>query len=274
MHEPERVVWNIANIKKVGSYTNSTALGSDAYDLETSADGYKIYVTKKVARNVVTLNLTDEWNVANITSYATSAVFFSNTSARLRGITLDETGEYMYLADTSTTGGGPIIREYYLSTAWLVSSYTYNAQNYNFVPDIRRGLTSTDDKYRFYAAGSTNYDYVWQYNMSSPRDVTSYDNNDHLDMGTYEIRGLAMSKDGKHLYTAYYDTNLSKTMLKHTVLTVAHEVDSGVESTETSDILNADVGSTVAGIAVDKNRGRFLYAVQADGNTVYQYALG
>ena len=125
-------------------------------------DGTKMYICGYTSDNVLEYNLSTAWDVSTA-SY--SQAFNVNTQEGApRGIVFKPDGTKMYIAGSN----GDEINEYDLSTAWDVSTATFNQ---NFRESIIQETLLTDvffkpDGTRFWITGRTN-DTVYQYNIRS-----------------------------------------------------------------------------------------------------------
>jgi DNA-binding beta-propeller fold protein YncE len=125
-------------------------------------DGTKMYVTGYTGDDVNEYDLSTAWDISTA-SY--SQVFSVNSQeAAPRGIVFKTDGTKMYIAGSS----GDDINEYDLSTAWDVSTASFNQ---NFRENIVAEGQLTDiffkpDGTRFWITGRTN-DTVYQYNIRS-----------------------------------------------------------------------------------------------------------
>jgi 6-phosphogluconolactonase (cycloisomerase 2 family) len=125
-------------------------------------DGTKMYVTGYTSDNVLEYDLSTAWDVS--TASYSQAFSVNSQEAAPRGVVFKTDGTKMYIAGSN----GDEINEYDLSTAWDVSTATFNQ---NFKESIVQETVLTDvffkpDGTRFWITGRTN-DNVYQYNIRS-----------------------------------------------------------------------------------------------------------
>ena len=128
-------------------------------------DGTKMYVVGYTSDNVNEYDLSTDWDVSTASySQAFSLVSPVNYEAAVRGIVFKTDGTKMYITGSS----GDDINEYDLSTAWDVSTATFNQF---FQESVKPETNQTDvffkpDGTRYWVTGRT-WDRVYQYNIQS-----------------------------------------------------------------------------------------------------------
>ncbi len=105
----------------------STSLSVDSVsDMAFSSDGTKLYLLKRVSeggtieRTVVEVRLTEAWNLDSIDESTLYELSITNNGPM--GMTLSTDGHYLYITGTDET-----VLQYYLSTAYGLTSASYQA---------------------------------------------------------------------------------------------------------------------------------------------------
>jgi hypothetical protein len=117
-------------------------------------------------------------------------------------------GTKLYIIDDVTN----YIYEYDLSTAFDISTASYNNVSYNLTSEDNnaRGLFFKPDGTKMYVSGGNNWDAVAQYSLSTPWDLStvSYDNKRHSvsSQGESIPVGVAFYNNGRKMIVAGYAT--------------------------------------------------------------------
>jgi len=100
--------------------------------------------------------------------YASKSVSVGTQEAAPQGFDFSEDGTKMYVA-----GVAEIVYQYTLSTAWDVSTATYDSVSYSITEESTlKGFALGDSGTKFYAVGYGS-DTVFQYTMSTPYDLST-----------------------------------------------------------------------------------------------------
>ena len=180
------------------------------------------------------------------------------------GLWFKTDGTKMYVIGTS----GDAVNEYNLSTAWDVSTASYNQEfSVSSQESTPTGVSFKYDGTKMYIIGLSN-DSVFQYSLSTAWDVStaSYENKSFSTQTQIAYpQGLYFTSDGTKFYTCGY---VSDDAAQYT-LSTAWDV-STASHTNTLD-LAADE-ATLRGVAL-KSDGTKFYTIGSTTDTVRQYSL-
>ena len=161
-------------------------------------DGTKMYVAGNNNKNVNEYDLSTAWDISTAVY---SQAFYVGTQAtgQVSTLAFKPDGTKMYVG----TAAPDIIYEYDLSTAWDVSSSTYN-QNLDVQANVTTayGLEFKPDGTRMYIL-DYSYQEVNEYELSTAWDVSSGSYLREVTVnaaGQTQSWGLALSSDGEKLY--------------------------------------------------------------------------
>jgi hypothetical protein len=159
--------------------TFTETIGINSYDIEFSSDGLYMYM-HDYATSIYRYPLSTAWDLTTASSYDQNPGFSTNTSAFVN-YKFGDSGTKLYLAQNST----PIsIDQYNLSTAWSLTSATYNSSF-----SVTSQISSTNYPFALKSDGTKFYNGVsntiYQYSMSTPWSIStsSYDSKS-LDLST------------------------------------------------------------------------------------------
>jgi len=179
-------------------------------------DGTKMYVTGNNTKNVNEYNLSTAWDVSTAVY---SQLFYVGTQAtgQVSTLAFKPDGTKMYAG----TAASDIIYEYDLSTAWDVSTSTYN-QNLDVQTNVTTayGLAFKPDGTRMYIL-DYSYQEVNEYELSTAWDISSGSYLREVTVnaaGQTQSWGLALSSDGQKLYVASAQTD---TVYQYSIATPA-----------------------------------------------------
>lgn len=152
--------------------TISSGSMSRPYGFAFKSDGTKVYVVDDNATGVYQFSLSTPFDVS-ATSITYDNVTFSlssTASSTPSSIQFKTDGTKMYILDESPDN----IYEYNLSTAWDLSTASYNSVNLNTssVEGFPKGIAFKPDGTKMYVTGSQN-DSVFQYTLSTAWDLST-----------------------------------------------------------------------------------------------------
>jgi DNA-binding beta-propeller fold protein YncE len=194
--------WDISTHgSTVSSFTTNQSTNIAPRNLFFKTDGTEMYVGDGLSDRVVQYSLSTAWDL----STASYTQFFSvqNEQGVFRAMCFDDSGENMYICGVA---GGDNLDRYTLSTAWDISTCSYNSTSATISSAIEpSGLfIKGDDGTKIFTIDVKN-DSVVQWNLSTAYSITS-DVGQTADssfyIGTQESRpvGLYISPDGEHMY--------------------------------------------------------------------------
>lgn len=132
-------------------------------------DGTKFYVADNGSDAVYEYVMSTAWDLSTA-SYNSVSFSVSSQDATPQGFTFKADGTKMYVVGFSNTS----IFQYSLSTAWDLSSASYDAVSFNFSSQETQGriLSFNPDGTKMFFIGTAN-DTVYQYSLSTAWDVSS-----------------------------------------------------------------------------------------------------
>jgi sugar lactone lactonase YvrE len=173
-------------------------------------------------------------------------------------------GTRMFVLDS----GNEDVHEYHLSTAWDISSASYDSSFYvNSQETGANGLYFSSDGYNFMIVGS-NSDQVHRYAMTTPWDVsTASFASDEVSVSSQDDFpvGLAFSPDGLNMYVG---GGANDAIFQYS-LSVPWDVSGASYASKSLDF-------TVDGNPGDldfRHDGRYLYLLGTNGDDLYMYYL-
>jgi len=242
--------WNISTASFVQSYVLSVSETS-YNDLYISSDGTKMYVIGSSSDSVLQYTLSTGWDISTATFLESFIVSGQDTTPQ--GLFFKPDGSQMYIVGSATDaiyqyvlGGFSVssqdgnmggiafktdgtkmyligqindtIFEYSLSTAWNISTATYQKNFYVGARDTTpTGLFFSSDGTQMFFVGNNN-DSVYQYQLS-----TAWDTSTLTYLRTYSFaaqetlpNGLFFSSDGTQMYIAGNNTD---SVLQYTLST-------------------------------------------------------
>jgi len=179
------------------------------------------------------------------------------------GIAFNNDGSKLYVVGIEYHN----VYEYYLTTPYDISTGTYNDYlSVSSQDGHTRGIAFNNDGSKLYVVGE-DYDKVYEYNLSTPYDISTGTYNDYLSVSSQDSspQGIAFNNDGSKLYVVgsandkVYEYNLS----------TAYDISTGVYNDYLS-VSSQD--GTPTGIAFN-NDGTKLYVVGSANDKVYEYNL-
>lgn len=225
------------------------------------SDGTKMYTIGTSESRVYQYSLSTAWD-ASTASYDSVNYSYSSQSTSARGLFFKSDGTKMYIPNNSTN----IIYQYSLSTAWDISTASYDNKSANLSTQIGslHDFTLTSDGTTLFAADVDSE--VYQYTLSTAHDIStaSYASktlDTSSEITTFQ-RFLFVSPDGVTLIAGDYTTLFSYTM------STAKDL-----STASYDSVSFDASTQEAQIRAIafKTDGSKMYLAGQD-QSVYQYS--
>ena len=243
--------------------STETAEPSDIY---FSSDGTKMFIFDDLYTNnhVFQYDLTTAWDV--------STAEYNNVSLSLTDVTQLEAGQFsadgtkMYISEA----GLQDILQYTLSTAWDISTASYDSITYdpNEIGQID-AFTFSHDGTKMYLS-PTSGGVVYQYSLSTPWSLSNvaYDGKS-FDFSTQNsnVKGLYFTEDGYNIISIDY--NSSK--LYYYQMASPFDISTAHYTDVSFSLLNED--TQWYGFYVEPSQSK-LYAVTRNLDTVFQYTIG
>ena len=256
--------YNLADASYDNVTANISSQGTNARSVRFKTDGTKMYFLHGTGDAVYQYALSTAWD-ASTASYESKS--FSTTSQETNpyGLFFKSDGTKMYIM-----GATDAIYQYTLSTAWDVSTASYDSVSFSVASQHTGALGiyfSSDGDY-FYITGNTP-DTVFQYNMSTAWDLStaSYSSNSKsVSSESHFPVAVAFNNDGTKMYVA----NGSSTYIVYQYsLSTAWDV-----STASYDSVSFDLAQSTYQLwsfTFGKD-GEKLYTGYNSGGSIYQYS--
>jgi DNA-binding beta-propeller fold protein YncE len=166
----------------VYQYTLSTAwdLSTASYDsvsfsisgannsIYFKTDGTAFYASNGADDTIYQYTLSTAWDLSTA-SYASKSFSTATQDSLSYGVTLDSTGNKLYVVGLTTT---PRVMQYTLSTAWDISTASYDNLTFTVSEDTAPVKTFfTSDGNKMFVLGTTN-DTIYQYSTVTPATIT------------------------------------------------------------------------------------------------------
>ena len=229
------------------TFTNAPASGTAA--------GFALAVTGA--------NVGEGYDIANA-SYDSKSFDISGQETLASALFFKPDGTKMYM----TGGNADSVFEYDLSTAFDVSTASYNNVSYYYgaPPGITEALFFRADGLKWYSIDRGD-DKVFEYNMSTAWDITSSSLNQSLDISNKEAtgRGLFFSSDGTKMYICGAGLSTANQYNLSTAWDISTASHSSTFSVSSQDVFPH-------GISI-KSDGTKMYIIGSNTDSVYQYSL-
>jgi len=246
------------------SFSNATQDGS-VYDLKFKSDGTKMYLLGNATDTVYQYSLSTAWDLSTA-SYDSVSFSVTTQEDNPYGLYFKDDGTKMYMIGfTNDT-----VYQYTLSTAWDLSTASYDSVSYSAATQIVSGMSlafSTDGTKMHIVNNSDST--VYQYTLSTPWVVSSasYDSVS-FSFATQNTNPTEMyfKSDGLMLYLV---STLGDIVYQYRLYTARNV------STMRYDLYNfsvTDQDTTPTGIEI-KPDGTKMYVLGAAGDAVYQYSM-
>ena len=230
-------------------------------------DGLSAYICgTATADSVFQYTLTSAWDVST-GSYASKTFNFSSQDTFPMGIFFKPDGTKMYMAGLANNS----IFQYSLSTAWDVSTASYDSTSYSLGSIGVRDVRFKPDGTKMYALGSAGDDALYQYSLSTAWDLStaSYDSVTLPDLNDQEptaVEGAAFNYDGTRVYIIGQGND---TVYQYN-LTTGYDLSTGSYSGNSFSAQSQE--SSANGIYLRSDSKKF-YIVGGGGDAIFQYSL-
>jgi len=168
---------------------------TDPFGLYVKSDGTKMYVVGITGDDINEYDLSTAYDVSTASYNQNFSV--SAQEANPRGVEFKPDGTKMYVVGTT----GDNVNEYNLSTAWDVSTASYN-QNFSVSgqESAPYSVRFKPDGTKMFVTGTTGDD-VNEYSLSTAWDISTASYVQNFYTGESSQMGLAFSDDGTKMYT-------------------------------------------------------------------------
>ena len=155
--------WDLGTLTNI-KYKNLSSLNGDPENLNAKPDGYKVYIADGTDKSVYEYSLSTAWDASSMSTTPTILdVSTYVTSSSFSSCSFKSDGTALYVGNYNDK-----IHEYTLSTAWDISSATYNSSSpsglfglrFRSIDFFNSGLKALviDDRYLYEYSLSTAYD--------------------------------------------------------------------------------------------------------------------
>lgn len=188
--------WDVST----ASYTTVFSVFTQATfptDIHFKTDGTSFYISDRATEDIFQYDMTTAWDIS--TASYSSKSYAQTESTNISGLTFNSTGTKMYISDIT----GSAVYQYTLSTAWDVSTASYDSVSLSIAEGSTTPLTMTfnDDGTRLFTLD--NLEFVFQYNLTSAYDLStaSYSGTSYtLTQDASQNYGIAFKSDGTKMY--------------------------------------------------------------------------
>ena len=205
--------------------------------------------------------LSTPWDLSTASYASKSFDFSSQASFDGMGLTFKPDGIKMYMsAESSGT-----VYQYSLSTAWDISTGSYDSKSLTLQSTTPQGLSFNADGTKLFTLEDGS-DLIYQYSLTTAYDIStaSYDSISFAPTEAGQTRGLTFSSDGLSFFVA---SNGVDAVYKYTVSS-AYDISSAVYDSFL-DVSSQE--SDPAGVQF-KSDGAKMYVVGSGSDSIYQYS--
>lgn len=187
--------WDVSTgsfVRSIGSLGESVPSG-----MWFKSDGTKMYIIGRSTDDVREFDLTTAWDIS--TASFGRDFYVGGQENSPYGVTFNDSGTKMYVEGSSTD----TVYEYDLSTAWDVSTASYNSVSFSVssYDGFPMQMVFGDSGTKFYFMGLSG-DEINEFDLSTAYDISTMSYNQTLSVGTTENapRGLFFKSDGTKFY--------------------------------------------------------------------------
>ena len=261
------VVWtdpDLANASYDGVSFSVASELSVPTDVFFKSDGLSMYVVGQGNDTVYQYTLSTEWDVSSA-SYASKSFSFASQESNPQSIFFKSDGSKMYVI-----GFGNITYQYSLSTAWDVSTASYDSVSASaYSQFFSRGIYFRPDGTYYYVIGN-NRDSVDQYSLSTAWDIsTSTNDNVNFSVAAQDDQpqSVFFNPDGTKCYVLGADQ--STDAVYEYSLSTAWDLSTASYSNISFSVASQETAAT--GITF-KSDGSKMYLSGYINDTIFQYS--
>ena len=253
-------LWDVSS----GRFVRNPLHGQEAnpWGLWFKPDGTKMYIIGTSGDDVNEYNLTTAWDVSTM-SFLQKESVVANT-VTVTGITFKPDGTKMY----TTCRSNDAVQEYDLSTAWDVSTLSYN-QSFSVVSQdtAPRDVRFKPDGLKMYVVGDTGND-INEYTLTTAWDVSTASYNQNFSVAGQESTpySLFFKTDGTRMYVC----GAAGDDINEYDLSTAWDISTASYSTRLA--LSQYTSAPTA--LYFKSDGTGVYILSPSSDNVIQYSLG
>jgi len=248
------------------SFSISPPAGGNARDVFFKTDGTKFYVLDTVDDKIWQFALSTAWDLSTA-SYESKFFDVSPQETAPRGMWIKPDGTKLYVVGADATGDE--LEQYSLSTAWDISTASYDSVNFDFgtQDDAPNGIYFNVDGTKLWMAGQTNSS-IYQYSLSTAWDVStvSYDSKSLDVSGTVSaLNDVFLVNDGARLIVGGGATD---TLFQYD-LSTDYDVSTGSYNSVNLDVSAQEANPQGWYIKSDSSK---LYLIGTAQEKVFQYS--
>ena len=228
-------------------------------------DGTEVYFSDFGSDQIDQYSLSTAWDISTATY--TSTVSVASEDATAYGVFLRDDGTKMYMLGR----GNGAIYQYSLSTAWDISTATYDSKSLSITGQTTSPITGlwfkSDGTACYVMENNSSSNSIFQYTLSTAWDVStgSYASKSFLINDGF-VAQMWMSTDGTQVYWANYTDD----RIEGGDLTTAWDISTASESYNFS--FASQFTSDAYGLFISTDYDK-MYILDSSADTVHQYSL-
>ena len=233
-------------------------------------DGTKLYIAGNQNDRIYQYSLSTAFDISTMT-YDNVSKYVGSEELFLAGVRFNNDGTKMYVVGYNTDE----VEEYNLSTAWNVSTATYNSVNFSISDTNPREVIFNSDGSKMYVLGDGNLS-IYQYSLSTNFDLsTASYNNVSLSVSAQstEPTSMAFNSDGTKLFLLDRETVLPPNAGAVYQYTLSTAYDLSTASYDSVSFSVASQDANAYGIGFDSD-GSKMYVLGYNTDLIYQYTIG
>jgi hypothetical protein len=191
--------WDISTMAADGNEYDASGEDTGIKDVAFNSDGTKMYLVGRTDDKVYQYSLSAAWDVSTA-SYDSVSHDISGEETAATALAFNSDGTKMYTYGSSSGS----VNQYSLSTAWDLSTASYDSKSFDPGTTNQSGLAFKSDGTKMYVGGYQES--VQQYSLSTAWDVStaSYDSKS-FDPGEDGPIDIAFNGDGTKMYISRRD---------------------------------------------------------------------
>ena len=201
--------WDVSTASYESKSLSVNTQETDAYSVVFNNDGTKVYTVGRDFDAVQEYNLSTAWDIS--TGSHSQSFSVSSQATDPRKVRFKSDGTKMYVFDASTDN----VFQYSLSTAFDVSTSSYESKSFNFNTQDASplGIGFNAEGTKMFSVGATN-DSVYQYSLSTSWDVST---------SSYDSVAFSVATQESAPSCVVFDTNGSKMFVVGTTTDTVHQ---------------------------------------------------
>lgn len=262
------VGYDLANASYSNKMINLSTTAQDMEGIFFKPDGLTFYaLTRKNADSVKQYSLTTAWDISTCSTTATHSFDVSSENNSSEGLFFKPDGTKMYVAGYVPSS---FVYEYDLSTAWDLSTASYNSVSVDVSADAAPyDVIFKPDGTKMYLADSN---YVEEYALSTAWDITSATHTVRSSAfstigGNTNVTALAFNADGSKMFAG----SATGGRISEYDLTTAYDVSTLQTSTVDYYVTSADASFTDIGAIFFGDGAGKMYLSWRGAGRVYQF---